>query len=238
MRNKHAHRFSNSPLGAYQWVDLTHPLTSKMPTWDGHCGFFLQDTLTYQECQTDCQFRVQSLEMMAGVGTHIDAPAHCFPNGKTIEKLSLETLISPCVVIDLSSKAHENYLFDLSSIEQFEKTHGSIDKNTFVIFRSGWDRFWNDPEKYHNQYRFPSVSKQAAEYLVAKDVVGIGIDTLSPDRPESGFPVHQVVLGAGKFIVENVAHAQLMPATGGSVWILPIPIVDGTEAPIRLLGMF
>jgi kynurenine formamidase len=221
----------------FQWIDLTHELCESIPTWDGHCGFHHTNLTNYDEITTECNFLIQRVEMLAGVGTHIDAPAHCFPKGKTIDEIPLESLISPCVVIDVSKKAHEMYSVAMQDIEQFENAFGVISKGVFVIFFTGWDRFWNQPDKYHNHHRFPSISREVAEYLVAKDVVGLGIDTLSPDRPESGFPVHQAVLGANKYIVENIANAHLMPVVGGCALVLPMKIKGATEAPIRLLGM-
>ncbi|CAF23559.1 cyclase family protein [Candidatus Protochlamydia amoebophila] len=222
----------------FKWVDLTHELSEKIPTWDRNCGFKHKEISTYEEGTTDCQFSIQSIEMLAGAGTHIDAPAHCYPHSKTVIDLPLQSLISPCVVIDVSEEAHDRYSVDILTIRNFERKYGNICKNTFVIFYTGWERFWKQPEKYHNHFDFPSVTQEVAEYLVSKDIRGIGIDTLSPDRPDSKFPVHQIILGAGKYIVENVAKANLLPAVGSYVFVMPIPIVKGTEAPIRLLGMF
>lgn len=64
----------------------------------------------------------------------------------------------------------------------------------------------------------------------------IGIDTLSPNRPEDSFKVHKTFLGAGKIIIENVANLDSMPPTGSFVMVLPIKIKDGTEAPVRIVG--
>ena len=64
-----------------------------------------------------------------------------------------------------------------------------------------------------------------------------GIDTLSPDRPEDSFKVHQIFLGAGKILIENVANLDSMPPVGGFIMALPIKIKDGTEAPVRLIGL-
>lgn len=220
----------------FTWIDLTHEISEEIPTWDKSCGFKHTDLLKYEDCSTECKFSVQRMDMLAGAGTHMDAPAHCFPTGKTIAEIPLASLIAPCVVINVSGEANEHYCVERQTIEQFENEYGTISKNTFVIVYTGWERFWGHPEKYHNNYRFPSISKQAAEYLAAKDIAGIGIDTLSPDRPESGFPVHQILLGAGKYIVENIANAAQMPIVGSHAFILPIKTMNGTEAPIRLLG--
>lgn len=105
----------------------------------------------------------------------------CFSNGKTVNDLSFQNLISPCIVVDISQESHADYCVALKTIRNFENQYGKMWKNAFVIFYTGWDRFWTKPEKYHNDYKFPSISKEVAEYLVAENVTGIGVDTLSPD---------------------------------------------------------
>lgn len=222
---------------SFRWIDLTHALSEEIPTWNGHCGFQHTEIVHYDDGSTECKFLVQRIEMLAGIGTHIDAPAHCFSGGKTIAEIPLASLISPCLVIDVSKEAHEEYRIDMQAVKHFEEKYGEIGQDTLVIFYTGWDRFWSEPTKYHNNHRFPSVSKQVAEYLVLKDIAGIGIDTLSPDTGKEGFPVHQVVLGSGKYIIENVANASQMAAVGGYSFAMPIPTKAGTEAPIRLVGM-
>jgi kynurenine formamidase len=105
------------------------------------------------------------------------------------------------------------------------------------MVKTGWSKFWHDPLKYHNNHVFPSVSSEAASLLLELGVSAIGIDTLSPDRPKDGFKVHKLFLGADKIIIENVANLGSMPPTGGFVMVLPIKIQDGTEAPVRLVGL-
>ena len=222
----------------FEWIDLTHGISENIPTWSGDCGFKHTNIVKYEDCATDCKFLVQRIEMLAGIGTHIDAPAHCFPNGKTVNDLLLQALVSPCILINVSQESDEKYFVEIETIKNFERKYGVTWKNTFVIFYTGWDRFWSQPERYLNNYHFPSLSKEVAEYLVSQNIAGIGIDTLSPDLPESGYPVHQTVLGAGKYIVENIANAHLLPITGSYVFVMPLRLSEGTEAPIRLLGMF
>jgi kynurenine formamidase len=105
------------------------------------------------------------------------------------------------------------------------------------MVKTGWSKFWNEPSKYHNNHVFPSVSAAAAELLVERGVSAIGIDTLSPDRPEDGFKVHKAFLGADKIIIENIANLDSMPPTGSFCLVLPIKIKDATEAPVRLVGL-
>jgi len=220
----------------FKTVDLTHALSKEIPTWDGSCGFNHKITCDYSDCDTDIKFRIQEVTMRAGIGTHMDAPAHCIPGGATIESLSLDNLIAPCVVIDTSQNTDKDFKVRPSHLLEFEKQHGKIPNNSFVIFYTGWDRFWLEPEKYHNDHQFPSIDGACGEFLLERAIAGIGIDTLSPDRPESGFPLHAALLGAGKYIVENVANAKNLPASGGFSLALPMKTSGGTEAPIRLIA--
>jgi len=217
-------------------IDLTYTLTSDIPHWDGDCCFRLNTTVDYSDCVAPNLFRIQRIEAKAGAGTHIDAPAHCFSEGKTIEALSLENLVTDCIVIHTVTDK-EDYVIQFEVIKDFEKEHGEIQSNSFVIFYTGWSKYWSDPEKYRNDLKFPSVSEEAAKLLLERDVAGIGIDTLSPDAIGEDFPVHRVLLGADKFIVENVANAKDLPPTGARVMIMPLKIKGGTESPVRLVAL-
>lgn len=221
----------------YQIIDLTHTISPSSPNWDGTCGFKHQITLDYSDFASHEQFRVQDIHMDAGIGTHMDAPAHCIIGGKTIEQFHVNELIRPCVVVDVSLIAHASFVLSLSDLDAFELKHGLIDEGSFVIIHTGWASHWNNPSQYRNELQFPTVSQEAAALLLKRNIIGLGIDTLSPDLPNSGYPVHQLILGAGKYIVENVAHCAGMPAKGGFSMALPILTEGGTEAPMRLIGL-
>ena len=218
-------------------IDLTHSLTPSIPSWDGSCGFSVSTLLEYADCDAEVKFKVQDLSLHAGMGTHMDAPAHCMPSGKTVDQISLNDCLAPCVVIDVEAIADEYFLLSKKDIEQFEQQHGRINAGTFIIVRTGWDKYWSNPSQYRNDLQFPSISIEAAQYLLKRDIIGLGIDTLSPDTAESGFPVHKVLLERGKYIIENIAFADRMPPVGGYTLIAPLLIADGTEAPVRLIGL-
>jgi len=218
-------------------IDLTHTLAAEIPTWDGKRGFDLSVQLDYKDCVPPDLFRIQKIKCGAGVGTHIDAPAHMILGGRTVDQLTLEELIADCVVIDVSREAHKNYVITRSAVERFEKEHGLISRHSLVIFYTGWDKYWDTPKKYRNHGEFPSVDVPAAELLVQRGVVGLGIDTLSCDRSDNGFPVHRTILGADKYLIENVANAKSLPYLGAKILVLPIKIKGATEAPVRLVAL-
>ena len=217
-------------------VDLTHTLSADIPYWDGSCGFDLAIDTDYKDCTPPDLFRSQKIRSNAGIGTHMDAPAHCFPDGKTIEALAMEDLVTDCVVIRVGEAA-ENYIIMPGAVEDFEEEYGRIHANSFVIFSTGWERHWNVSEKFINGHVFPSVDESTARLLLERNIAGLGVDTLSADTGARGFPVHRAILGAGKYLVENIANLGKVPATGAKSCALPMKILDGTEAPVRLVAL-
>lgn len=228
-------------LGKFEAIDLTHPLDSSVPTWTGSCGFQHEIKKDY-----DQGIRVMNYKCHAGVGTHMDAPAHFIRNGDVISDIPLDQLIVPARILNLSAKMHPDLFVMPEDILDHENKWGKIEPGTIVLAYTGWEQFWNQRERYRNadssgQMHFPGFHVQTAELLLKRGIVGIGIDTFSPDGsnnlPENKYPVHECILGAGKYIIENAAHLSLMPAAGGYVLALPLKITVGAEAAMRLVGL-
>lgn len=222
----------------FKLVDLTHTMRPEMPSWNGGCGFSHEVKLDYADRSGPVGFRVQQLKLHAGIGTHIDAPAHCIPGAKTVDQISLDRLLAPCVVIDVSAQCHADLIVQPEALLAFEAAYHKIKPGSCVLFHTGWERHWNTPEQYRNDLVFPALSEEVAHLLLERRVAGLGIDTMSPDRPSEGtFPVHKLLLGNNKYILENVAQASSLPATGAYCLALPLKGSDCTEAPTRTVGL-
>jgi kynurenine formamidase len=228
-------------LGKYQAIDLTHALNSSVPTWTGSCGFSHEVKMDY-----DKGVRVLTYKCHAGVGTHMDAPSHFIPEGKTIADIALDQLIVPACVIDLSSKREPDLFVMPEDILIYEERWGQITANSLVFAYTGWEEYWGNQDRYRNidsrgKMHFPGFHVSSVELLLKRGVAGIGIDTLSPDgsnnQPENHFPVHLAMLGAGKYIIENVANLSKIPAKGAFAIALPIKVTVGAEAAMRLIAL-
>ncbi len=218
-------------------IDLTHLLNGDIPTWNGTCGFHSEIKMDYPK---GC--RVQQYKMHAGVGTHMDAPSHFYKDGKHIADMPLEQLIVPGHVIDVTKRRAPDLLISPADLKAYEEKHGKIEKNSLVIGYTGWGAFWNDTTRYRNadakgKMHFPGFSKKAAEFLLERDIAGLGIDTLSPDGSNHGFPVHELILGAGKYILENLTNLDKLPPKGALCLALPIKVDQGTEAAVRAVAL-
>lgn len=225
------------------FIELSHTLNEKVPTWGGKQGFHLETKLDYHECTPPATLRVQQVKMHAGIGTHIDAPAHFVQGGRTVDYLAFDELLSiPLFVVDVSEHAGDNpdYLISQEDVLRAEQLHGEIPTAALVAFYTGWSKHWSDQDKYRNEnsagvMQFPAIKSEVIDYILTKNIVGIGIDVLSPDDPlDNTFPVHVKMLGADKYIVENMANLDKVACSGMRCSVVPLNIKDATEAPVRL----
>jgi kynurenine formamidase len=223
-------------------IDLTHPIDETVATWEGECGF--KDFIDVDYKDHSDHVRLMRYEMFAGIGTHIDSPAFFYEGYKTVIDILPENLFAKACVMDISYKIINNpdYMVSTDDINEWESENGKILPNTLFLFYTGWSLNWADPEKYRNedefgQVHFPGVSLEAADDLIDRDVLGIGIDNLSIDGGKVQPEVHKKFLGTGsKYIVENIANLDRLPATGAHVIVAPIKVIGGTEAPVRMFG--
>ncbi len=218
-----------------QVIDLTHVISNKIPLWNKEDKVDLTTDLDYFQCITKTKFRVQHISMPCGTGTHIDAPAHIDPKGITVDQIELEDLIAPLIVIDITTEDPYRQLL-VQDIETHENEYKIIPTNALVIVKTGWSRYWYDAKQYRNNYHFPSISKEAAELLLVRNIVGLGIDTLSPDGPDTNFPIHNLILGSGKYILENIFFPDRVSSVDLLAYVMPLKIERATEAPCRIIA--
>jgi kynurenine formamidase len=218
----------------YRIIDLTQTLSSNVPTWDGDCGFEAHLQLDYPE-----GLRTYDYSLKASAGTHIDAPSHFFPDTIQIHELPLQA--APLVLLDLVGVPADHQV-SLNDLQRWEQLHGPIPRGACVVAHTGWHSRFHDPVAYRNAdsqglMHFPTFGDVATLLLLQRQIAGIGIDTLSPDGPTSGFPVHKTLLGANKYILENVAHLDQVPAQGAFILALPMKVLNGTESPCRVVAL-
>lgn len=226
---------------AGHWVDLTYPLNAETPTFPGQLGFSYQVHGRIDDPELPLFFG--GFSTMEHCGTHMDAPAHAIAGGRTIDQLSLAGLHGPAAVIDVSHACGENRDFDIEAqhIEEFEGSHGRIDEGSIILVRTGWGRHWCSPDQYidtRDGWHWPGMSEAAARLLVQRGAIGVGLDTVGLDGGHVAMTLaaHRVVLGAGLFILENVANLHELPARVDEVWALPIKIEGGSGGPTRVVA--
>ncbi|MCH8563940.1 cyclase family protein [Nesterenkonia sp. LB17] len=176
-------------------------------------------------------FEVHALHLGTHSGTHVDAPAHVIPGGHTVDAIDVEDLIGEAMVLragELSAGA----TVTLESVA--DQLAGGLGDARIVLVATGWDRHWSS-ERYLDH---PVLEPTLAEHLLELGARVIGVDTLNPDSTraaDQGLPVHDIVLGKGRLIIENLRQLTQLPARVEFVGLpLRLPGMDGS--PIRAVA--
>ena len=137
-------------------------------------------------------------------GTHVDAPAHFVEGATTIEDVSLDVLVGPAVVLDLTVGR------PVTEIGPDDLVAAGLDSDERVLLKTP-----NSTGALRESEKSPWVglSKEAAELLVERGVRLVGIDYLTIDSPagEVDWPVHHVLCGAGVAILEVIDLSEIAP---------------------------
>lgn len=222
-------------------MDLTHRLVREFPSFLGPQAVFDEVVFTIEENG----FYAKRWTFDEHIGTHIDTPGHFAPGGAFVDALDPETLIAPMVVVDIAFKAKDdpNATVEPEDLVAYERRHGRIPRGALVCMNSGWASKVDDADEFRGgtgfpDLNFPGFSSDATDWLNAKrDIVGIGVDTMSLDPGNStDFAVHGSFLGSGRYGIENLANLAGIPAKGALGFIGPIPWEDGSGGPCRVLA--
>jgi kynurenine formamidase len=169
------------------------------------------------------------MEMTSHTGTHMDAPAHLLPEGKTLDQYPVSHFRGKAVIINVPEGI---FTIELSFLLTFQT---QISSSEFILLKSGWSSFWGNPRYFIG---FPVLSEGAAEWLVKFGIKGIGLDTISADPVDSqSLPVHHILLRAGLVIIENLCFPEDFRATTGIFHAFPLLVKIADGSPVRAVFM-
>ncbi|KAK7472326.1 hypothetical protein VKT23_000445 [Stygiomarasmius scandens] len=209
-------------------VDLSHPLDpNKITIYPGDPTLSCCPSSTVEKDG----YSVTSISLGSHTGTHIDAPSHFFASGQTIDKVSLNTLIGPALIIDLTRKSANEKITWEDDLAPFSDR---MKKGVILLLWTGWSDFWGT-QKY---FEYPYLDKKAAEQILRTGISVVGFDTLSPDQVDGpeGYGVHEVILGSGGIIAENLTNLKELEGSDIMVSLIPLNIVGCDGAPVRAFG--
>lgn len=230
-------------------VDLTWPYDEHTLYWPTSPSAFELKQLAYGPTPGGWFYSSYAICTPEHGGTHLDAPIHFAAGKNTVDRIPLERLIAPAVVIDVAERAAANadYRLTAADVRDWEARHGAIAAGTIVLLRTGWGKRWPDRKSYFgddapgatDNLHFPSYGEEAARLLVEERRVAVlGVDTASIDYGQSrDFIVHRIANGADVPGLENVANLERLPARGTLLMALPMKIGGGSGGPVRIVGV-
>lgn len=201
--------------GAY--VDLSMPISPSMPTNEPD---HFPPTVTPYSTIEDNGWAGSEIRIDSHCGTHVDAPSHFVFGGTTVDALTPDQLIGRARRIDVTALTPDVRASDLEL--------AGADR---VVVHTGW----NGPRGETGKGCPPHLELDAARALVEAGVVMVAIDAPSVDA-EGVDKVHQILLGNGVVIVENLVDTGRLPAAFDLV-ALPLRVVDGDGSPARVVAV-
>ncbi len=206
-----------------EWIDISYQLSEDMIYWP-------QDPVppdVKSNSQTSEVGTITMSQMTINThhGTHIDAPRHFFPDGTTIDKMPLGTIMGPVRVIEIK---------DTESIKPEELAAHDIQPGERILFKTVNSSYYK-LGKFVEDFVF--ISNEAAHFLKDKKVSVVGIDYLAVgsfrDR-SSLIEVHKTLLGNGIWIVEAL-DLSAVEAGRYEIICLPIKIKQGDAGQARAI---
>ncbi|SJM44278.1 hypothetical protein FM102_00440 [Corynebacterium glutamicum] len=201
-----------------QIIDLSHSFSPGQPHYPGDPD---QEVKTVSTIEHD-GFLMHQYTLVGPWGTHVDAPAHFDPQGRTLDQIPVEETHLPLYCLRFSRPD----LCTAADIEAFEHTHGKIQPGSFVALHTGWT--WG------KQGNAPGWSIDALEILHDRGVIAIGHDL--PDTDPS-LETQRWWLCHDHWQIENLTNLDKVPATGAMIacpW--PVP-KDGASFPVRPIAL-
>jgi arylformamidase len=200
--------------------DVTVTLRTGMPTWEGEPG---PECRPIKRIGVDGETaQVSLLTVGTHTGTHVDAPSHFIPGGRTVEELPLDAMVGPCRVVEVSARP---------LVEPIDLLPGAVGARRLLLKTPSGD-LWSEPGF---QREFVALSPDAATWLVAQGVLLVGIDYLSID-PYDAEPAaaHLTLLGAGVVVLEGL-DLRSVPAGEYDLAALPLKLAGADGAPARVV---
>jgi arylformamidase len=178
---------------------------------------------------------VTCLDVCVHHGTHLDAPLHFIPDGRSAAELELSEVCGDAVGLQVHRAGGEAITAaDLEDQEQ------QVRPGDVVLIDTGWGRYFHED---HARYELhPYLGEDAAGWLVERGVKLVCIDVPTPDLPEplrdAGFdwPVHHHLLGHGTLIAEHLNRLDLVAGRRFRVFAFPLPIAGADGSPARIVA--
>jgi kynurenine formamidase len=241
-------------LAQTEIVDLTQPLSESTPVIQLPPPFANTPKLAREQISwyddRGPAWAWYTLTIGEHTGTHLDAPIHWVTGkgGNDVASIDPTQLIGPACVIDKTRETESDpgYLLTADDISAWESEHGEIPPKAWVVLRTGWGARAHDEQAFLNVGPAgpvtPGPDVEASKRLATHpNISGFGVETVGIDAGAAGgfdppFPLHNLLLGAGRLGLTQLANLDKLPTTGAVIVVSPLKLVGGTGSPSRVFA--
>jgi arylformamidase len=209
--------------------DISVPIGQGMPSWPTNPPVRITPV---KEIDAGGSSNVTELEMNTHTGTHVDAPAHFIGGGATVDRIGLDVLVGPCVVLqDTAADALDPEVVE--RLLEDARRDGWLGQagHDRILFKTRSSALWDLPD-FSKDY--VSLDEGGARVLLERGVRLVGVDYLSVERFGGTGEVHRLLLGGGIVAVEGL---DLRDVEAGvyELACLPLKIAGADGAPCRAM---
>ncbi len=199
--------------------DISVPIRSGGLVYPGNPEI---DIALQQAVAKGASANVSTIRFGSHTGTHADASRHFFDDGQTVDKIPLERLIGPAIVVGFGD--------DVRAIGAAELRAHDLKNHKRILLRTRNSALLSQKE-FVKDYTY--LAPDGAQYLVDNGVELVGIDYLSIEQFHSGHHrTHRTLLERSVVIVEGLDLS--VPPSGEYQFIcLPLRIEGCDGAPAR-----
>ncbi len=216
-------------------IDLSLPLTTDATVVPGHPRLTLRPIHTHKvhgRSNTEMRFSIHT-------GTHVDAPYHFVPKGKTVDEVPLDRLMGPAILIDLRRKIKPKTPITIQDIRTSPGFHERDLRGKIAVLHTGWNRRMFGRANYYLDN--PWIATETARWLASRGIKALALDTpqdrvQGPPRP-GDFPVHRTFLKKGIPFIEHLANLERVRKRRFILIALPVKIKGGDGAPTRAVAI-
>ena len=190
-------------------IDISIPLTPGLTKWPESSGFKMVWNKRIK-AGDDCNN--SQIECDSHTGTHLDAPFHFIDDGKTLDRIAMDTLIGPCTAIHIQDRNRIT-----ATILDAHLNNGPFER---VIIRTDNSIRWADKTNAFMP-EYACLTPDGAAYLVDQNIRLIGIDYLSIGDVENGAETHRILCQADIVILEGLNLESVAP---GAYELICLPL--------------
>ncbi|AXG81867.1 cyclase family protein [Streptomyces paludis] len=194
-------------------------------------------------------FTVHRYTLVGQWGTHVDPPVHFVADGRALDRIPVEEMILPLVVLDISARvaADPDSVPTMDDITAWEARNGRIPAGSFVALRTDWSRRWPDPAAMANKdgagvSHAPGWSAEVLRHLFEEaGVTAVGHEQTDTDpglaTSAGDFGLERYVLERDRWQIELMTGLDRVPEAGALIvatWPKPR---GGSGFPARVFAL-
>jgi arylformamidase len=204
-----------------KWIDISVTIRSGMVHWPDNPEVRVERA---KEISKGDVCNVSMMSLGAHTGTHMDGPLHFIADGQGLDEMPLDATIGPARVIEIKDKESVKP----KALESYKIRRGE----RILLKTPNSSRSWKT-DAFDEDFVY--ISKEAAQYLVDREIQTVGVDYLSVGGfKKDGVETHLILLGAGIWVIEGLNLSKVKPGKYDLV-CLPLKVLKSDGAPARAI---